>query len=478
MDTIESLRTESGRNGEHHASHQIYARDPLYGEIWVPSLLADVLASWELQRLRYVRLINVNSLPLATLGDTYRYAHTLGVLHLGLTSLSANNIPYESALGRLLLSALALHDIGTPAFGHSLEYVLKEQHGYDHVDAAIEAVCGSKHTKRSSKPKEVSTAPAQHAWKHLENLSHAGLRKTLKQILGRAFTKPLEEALRGFGPVGHLVASAAIDLDNVDNVFRMAAALGIRSTWQPEDPHCIASSLRIPSLSEGPPVVVCASAAVESIQRWHATRREVYRVLNLNPMNLAGLAMLREFFEEYALMHTLDPSAWWTTDADALETMTLKHTAHLASRIRRGDLYTTIAILHINLVDPALRPLEKLFRELRAFSELLSDALDHRVRVHALFDRDTFDRRVPLRLDTGDDLTIGSGSRSIIISVHGKGSRAGTPDPISAERQTMTQLAQWFALSESTLRLALLNAGPPSQHRLPDAPQLTFRFYL
>lgn len=415
--------------------------DPLYGKFCLPSYLEGLLSCWEVQRLRYVRLLNVNSLPLATLGETSRYSHTIGVLWLGTTFLQSSAIPLDDPLAKLLLCALALHDTGTPAFGHSLEYILKEKGAGDHVDAAIAAVRGQ-------------AKLGQFYWQCApKRTPHKGLRAKLRGLLGPAYEDMLEEALRGRGQIGHLVSSSSIDLDNVDNIFRMAHALGLRDCWNVQDPLSIAAGL---CLEHQDGLVACDSRSFDSIERWLETRRRAYQVLNLHPLHLAGLAMLREAFEQYVdETGGFPPSVWWTSDAEVLEKVSLKHTRDLIQQIERGCMWTTLLRLHIDTKNDKLWVIEGLCKELKTFSYRLANALDHRVRAHAIIDRGTFERLVPLVLvDSNCQMSLGRNSRSVIISVH---SRSANNYP-SAEKlvtATVALLAEWFELDAHHIRDAI-----------------------
>lgn len=388
---------------------RVTKHDPLYGEISLPGYLSDILNSWHVCRLRYVRLLNVHSLALPPLGETSRYTHTLGALHLASILLRANGVSEDDQIARLLFTALCLHDAGTPAFGHSLERFMAQPHSMDHVGAVLLSICG-----------RTSVGPFN--WREVpRRRPDLSLRRTLKRLLGPDFANLLREALCGRGPVGPLVSAPALDLDNADNVFRMAVMLGLAPSNAAQHAVALASAMTLPQ-SDGLTGLVCQSIIEEHVTVWLELRQRVYDVLHSHPDNLAGLAMLHELFQEYALTVGQFPiSAWWTTDEEALQFSTLPHTQALASRIRAGRLYRTLCCAEIDLSFGDLDPLLKCHLHVRELSELLAEELDSRVRVHAVLDERTSSRRVSLSYtDHPGSAEIGGNSRKVLLSAHAK----------------------------------------------------------
>src|SRR3989442_11261486 len=103
--------------------------DPLYGDFTLCREIAALAAAPEVRRLSQVRLLNTLTPSLATLGELRRYSHTLGVLYL----CERNPALGFSQEERTALSAsVLLHDIGTPPFGHLMEYHLRELSEWSH----------------------------------------------------------------------------------------------------------------------------------------------------------------------------------------------------------------------------------------------------------------------------------------------------------------------------------------------------------
>jgi HD superfamily phosphohydrolase len=263
----------------------------------------------------------------------------------------------------------------------------------------------------------------------------------------------LIEALKGCGPIGQLISSKSVDLDNIDNVFRMAGALGIRN-WSYDDPIKIARSICIKRKDD---TLTCREGGLESLKRWVQVRRKVYEILNLHPLNLAGLAMLREAFETHAEAAGKFPSsAWWTVDAEVLENISI-YTEHITDRIKRGDLYHTLYILCVDTSDKDLQPIEKLTSVLHPFSNRLADALDYRVRVHIVLDNGTFERRIELFLaDNKAYEAFGVRSRSVVVSIHSQSNSNNYPSKEKIERILPGLLADCFNVGVEKIKNAVI----------------------
>jgi HD superfamily phosphohydrolase len=103
--------------------------DPLYGHFPIPSYLSRLILTPEVRRLSQIRLLNTLSPSLAVLGELRRYSHTLGVLYLCERNRAHG---YSEDERKALAASVLLHDIGTPPFGHLLEYYLRETKGWSH----------------------------------------------------------------------------------------------------------------------------------------------------------------------------------------------------------------------------------------------------------------------------------------------------------------------------------------------------------
>lgn len=243
--------------------------DPLYGRFSLPRYLSLLLSTPEVRRLSQIRLLNTLSPSIAVLGELRRYSHTLGVLYL----CGRNRSPgYSEDELKALAAGVVLHDIGTPPFGHLLEYQLGDVAGWSH-EKIIKAVLWRFH------------AP--------ENRAHQifGGRTPQFQAVLRSSGIPLElvEAIvTGQHPLSLLIFGT-LDLDNLDNVARMAWALGIAGG--PEIAMRLASVLTV---SRDSRLRLPTAEGRQTVQRWARLRRAVYEIIVFDPPTVAAQAVLSE----------------------------------------------------------------------------------------------------------------------------------------------------------------------------------------
>jgi len=96
--------------------------DILYGEITLPDWLKPFLFIPEFIRLRGVRLSNIDSIDLKDFNTPTRWEHCIGAAYLALTYSKNNKLSQIDEI-HLTLASL-LHDIGTPPYAHTVEYIL------------------------------------------------------------------------------------------------------------------------------------------------------------------------------------------------------------------------------------------------------------------------------------------------------------------------------------------------------------------
>lgn len=189
----------------------MYTRDILYGQIEVPDVLVRFLTIPEFVRLRGVRLSNVDSIQFKDLNGPTRWDHAIGVMHLAQICARSKFLDETQTL-HLCLASL-LHDIATPPFAHTAEYVLSD---FDHENETGRLLAG-----------EISRDVAPDASLYLSEAPqfHKACRKLSKDTKLRIDPDVVARMVVGEDELGYLIAGT-LDLDNADNVTRATMSMG------------------------------------------------------------------------------------------------------------------------------------------------------------------------------------------------------------------------------------------------------------
>jgi HD superfamily phosphohydrolase len=120
-------------------NHKI-VRDPIHGDIKITGMLVDLLKTPEVQRLHNIKQLGFAHLVFPGAHHT-RFEHSLG------SSMIASQIADILALNgkgkELITCAAQLHDIGHGPFSHTLESILLERFGVNHVDLTEKLILGN-----------------------------------------------------------------------------------------------------------------------------------------------------------------------------------------------------------------------------------------------------------------------------------------------------------------------------------------------
>ena len=366
----------------------------------LPEWLTPLILAPEVQRLRDVRLINTVTPTLGALSDVRRLTHALGVTWLGVQLLEGSG-QLASSAGRDFLAACVLHDVGSPAFAHLYEYVLKGQQGWTHEGAVRDIIFGQ--SRPEKRYHQVYFGKNLRVLDTLEQMS-ASVDNVLNIILGR-------------GELGDLLAGT-LDIDNVDNVGRMAWALGLgpdtRSLVE------LARNLRSSSI---PGEIAIPRRLLGVVAHWSDLRRQAYDALSFDVTALAGQAMLTEAFYELLEQGDIGPEQWYLTDEQMLRHMLSIGSAHVQESVRRfsvGDYYRTVYLGWYGDCQPLVDV--RTLKGLRDLQARLTEAVGVRCTPYVMVDNGTFSKRIQFRLrDDGEEgdqeFAFGERSRSYVVGV-------------------------------------------------------------
>lgn len=229
--------------------------DILYGKIKVPTWLLDFIRTPEFARLRGVRLSNVDSFQYKDFSGPSRWEHGIAVASLAWRCAIKKNLDLRDTV-HLILAGL-LHDIATPPFGHTAEYVLEN---YDHELESQNILQGADPNGSHVMPIYASQLPQFHkVCNRIERSLNVKIEPSV--IAGM---------IVGDGELGYLI-KGSIDLDNADNVMRACLYLGIRV--EREVPVQIADYL---AAQEHRPVNL-NDIRVSCVEKWLDYRDQLYQ---------------------------------------------------------------------------------------------------------------------------------------------------------------------------------------------------------
>jgi len=190
-------------------NHKI-VRDPIHGDIRLTGCLLDLLSTPEVQRLHGIKQLGFAHLVFPGAHHT-RFEHSLGACAIATRISDILELPSQEK--DLVTCATLLHDIGHGPFSHTLEAILLERFGVDHVDLTEQLILG-KYTIFDDTEKTFIHAATMH--QILEQYG-ANQKDIVSVIRGKRSKKPY---------LGQLLNST-IDVDQLDYLMRDAYYTGV-----------------------------------------------------------------------------------------------------------------------------------------------------------------------------------------------------------------------------------------------------------
>lgn len=300
----------------------MYIYDCLYGKIEFNKKILRCMLTPEMQRLREVRLGNINSLCLTSSANINRYEHSVGTAYLALVNERANKGKFGKENKDVFVYAALFHDLANGPFGHAYEYIVQKQ-GFIPEDSIGDVILG----KMSGSHKKGSK---------LEPF-YLGEPNEIGTVLNRQEIEALDEIVRGENVECSKILSDVIDIDNIDNVYRMAYHMGI------------SIDKRIPiELAKG---IVCEKNTIyfkdyviPYLYDWYEVRSKVYKLLLYNPQDFAAKCMMTDVMD--AVLEK-EPSIikWQYTDYELIEVLRGMKEEYW------DDIYVPIMYIDANSLD-------------------------------------------------------------------------------------------------------------------------------
>ncbi|WP_144063011.1 hypothetical protein [Litchfieldella anticariensis] len=299
--------------------------DPLYGVVELTEFEYSLIFLPEVQRLRYVRMCNINSLLITGASEISRFEHVLGVMCLAKEWVKSQAENVSSVWGKPMVAAAVLHDMQTGPFGHSFQYVVED----NEIDEAF-------------KHEDLMYGEKLNFHQMVDaNVSFSGKPFGAGDKLKNIWTD-VTSLIKGEGEYGPLI-SGTIDLDNIDNVVRLAYHVGIASKRDATIALSLAKNI---SCHEG--MVSITADHVDKISQWQIIRKNLYRFLLLDWAEFSAKAMLTKAIEIAVERNLIESSNWKMTDDEFLEHLIEssvgenQEIGQLVKNLRTGDLYTPL----------------------------------------------------------------------------------------------------------------------------------------
>ena len=430
--------------------------DPIYGRIDLSEFEHQLLSLPEVQRLRYVRMCNINSLLITGASEVSRFEHTVGVLHLAQIWAEENRLDKEEKGD--LVAAAVLHDVFTGPFGHSFQYVLEDTSDDDHAFVHEDVAFGAEQNYYMR-----LTAAAQ----------FAGIRFGAQSLLRERWRK-VSGIVDGSAALGPLIAGS-MDLDNLDNVVRLAYHSGLASR---EDVSSVIRVVRGINTSGHSGCLRVSPSTVEDIIRWQDVRRRLYEFLLLDWGEFSAKAMLTRAVERGVEAGIIGSNSWSYTDDEFLNHLAeygigeYQDVGDLVRRLKCGDLYwpmllgrsTKVAsyakLSKLDVKREVLRRVEE--SVLRPFG-MATGAI-----VHLILDVGKTQRAVRVDIGDGGVHEVGHNSKALLVGVFLARPWSEGARPLRQSRERLVRLLAEAGLGQiEPLEDPMGEQGEASSAQLP-----------
>jgi HD superfamily phosphohydrolase len=290
-----------------------------------------------------VRLLNAPSPSLPTLSEIRRFSHTMGVLRLALLN---PHVGLSQDEVRALTASILIHDAATPPFAHLLEYYLKDRDGWNHEAALPDLLTGHQFVSNTS-----------HQILPGEELKFKRLCDTSKinfDLVMQIVRKQHRASNLLFG---------TLDFDNIDNVLRMAWALGFN---EPNSTFLqLARELSV-SIDGN---ILLSEKLNPSVKTWSSLRRRVYDVLVFDAVTVSVQAVLTRAISLLFEADSMPDIRWASRDSDLLDLLArsprtkhlmLRHFNELPAQLFALRLHGSLSSFGFSSRDQAIKLIERI----------------------------------------------------------------------------------------------------------------------
>lgn len=270
--------------------HDILHGHIQFTDINVTPLLSELIESPEVHRLRNMRQMNFDVPLIQELGRSRRLPHSIGVASITLRLCHLAHLSSHET--KVLIAAAMLHDAAIPPYGHLVESEFKRKApNFSHEERLSDLILG----KTLLRTRYTDVVP--------------GKPPRMFEIFAKYGIKP-EEVLNIVRPEdgNPTPISADIDIDNIDNVHRMAAMLG----WDGVKEN-MSRLLHGTKLISGQGLVF-AKECVEPIKTWLDYRQRIYTMIIAHPECIPYNALQADMVRTAVEQEIIEPDDWWLSE--------------------------------------------------------------------------------------------------------------------------------------------------------------------
>jgi len=389
--------------------------DPLYGQITLDDLTDDILHSCpEIMRLRYVGMMNYRCLPMLSLSNISRLEHSLGLSYLVSLSSKINSFQPQKDF----IAAALYHDVNCTPFGHAIEWAIDRFTDFSHEDSA-EWIKQDSNSTEVIKPVFFDTA---------------GLHRLNSRAKHNLSMERIHDIIKGQN--NFVINNNGLDLDNLDNVYRMGFYLGMLD-GERGYPVILANNLQV---VKGFDNFVLSEEYLYVLEHWYSLRSKIYKTFIYSKDYIAFEHLLFSAVAEYVKSCSDEDikNLWSQTDEFMLDLFLNRKKEFpelyaLAKRIFLFDIDHVYGLLRTSAYH-----LEKLIASADFQSKILNAVMlafrseypgssslsPSRFQLHVTTDNRKTNRKIPIYIQRHnkeiEEYTIGKDERYLVIGILGK----------------------------------------------------------
>lgn len=400
--------------------------DSLYGKISFDELipgkkkklfskreLMRIINSVELQRLRFIRLSNINSLFLYSSSNVTRFEHSIGTAYLA--TLLGNNLDVSERDKCHLFFAALLHDVASPPFGHSVEYIFQNlEPSYSHEENIKKILMDSTDSEDG--------IFGRHTQIWGEEVSIAESINKIKVKNENLDALEVAKIISGNHHLSALINSKDIDLDNIDNIYRLISQMGF-----PIDRKDIIDTV-LGFKYRGKRRLFDANR-IELLQKWLENRNLLYNIFMFNPYDFAAKTMIMYATQLGIKSNVINGrNDWAITDDELLDKLSQSNPelGTIIHKFKKSDFFFIEGLFLTSDDNTISKFLD--YETKNKIEKDISGHLNKEIVINFIYDKGKLSREIVIPIidemsisKEEKEYKIGNQSKSMLIGIFSKG---------------------------------------------------------